>query len=307
MAEPPIPPVEESTQDKPQSKPEVVNETIAPEQLPVTPIQQAVIENPTTVQPEESKTTNSEPQTSETMEVHHHGHIHEKKKWKEYLFQFLMLFLAITLGFFVENQREHYIERRRAKQYAGLLIADLKSDTSFFKKEANRLSGLQGRFDTLINLLRQPVSAANDLIANRLFYINYVSDATVITATYNQMKTSGSLRYIKNPRVIANLQEYYEIKLPRCIRSSERSLAFFQEYLLPFFINNVREVKSHKSDTLNKGNPVIIGRSTDSDQRLSNIIEKAQTILMIANRFYEPANRKAGELISMLKKEYRLK
>jgi len=27
------------------------------------------------------------------MEVHHHGHVHEKKKWKEYLFQFLMLFL----------------------------------------------------------------------------------------------------------------------------------------------------------------------------------------------------------------------
>ena len=50
------------------------------------------------------------------MEVHHHGHVHEKKKWKDYLFQFLMLFLAVTLGFFVENQREHYIENQRAKQ-----------------------------------------------------------------------------------------------------------------------------------------------------------------------------------------------
>ncbi len=46
------------------------------------------------------------------MEVHPHGHVHSDKKWKEYLFQFVMLFLAITLSFFVENQREHYIEHQ---------------------------------------------------------------------------------------------------------------------------------------------------------------------------------------------------
>ncbi len=38
----------------------------------------------------------------EKMEVHHHGHVHEKKKWKEYLFQFLMLFPAVFLGFLAE-------------------------------------------------------------------------------------------------------------------------------------------------------------------------------------------------------------
>jgi hypothetical protein len=36
------------------------------------------------------------------MEVHHHGHVHEKKKWKEYLFQFFMLFLAVFCGFLAE-------------------------------------------------------------------------------------------------------------------------------------------------------------------------------------------------------------
>ncbi len=65
------------------------------------------------------------------MEVHHHGHVHEKKKWKEYVFQFFMLFLAVTLGFFVENQREHYIENQRAKQYAGFMIADIKGILHF--------------------------------------------------------------------------------------------------------------------------------------------------------------------------------
>ena len=122
------------------------------------------------------------------MEVHAHTHT-PRKKWTHYFWEFLMLFLAVTLGFFVENQREHYVEHQREKQYAGLLIADLESDTTFFNKEATRLSGLQNRFDTLINLLRQPVSAPNNLITNQLFHINYVSDAKLIAAR-NNMRNS---------------------------------------------------------------------------------------------------------------------
>ena len=48
------------------------------------------------------------------MEVHHHSHT-PRKKWTHYFWEFLMLFLAVTLGFFVENQREHYIENLREK------------------------------------------------------------------------------------------------------------------------------------------------------------------------------------------------
>ena len=35
------------------------------------------------------------------MEVHHHPDIpREKKHWKEYFLEFIMIFLAVTLGFF---------------------------------------------------------------------------------------------------------------------------------------------------------------------------------------------------------------
>lgn len=39
------------------------------------------------------------------MEVHHHPHV-EKKNFKEYFLEFLMIFLAVTLGFFAESLRE---------------------------------------------------------------------------------------------------------------------------------------------------------------------------------------------------------
>ena len=62
------------------------------------------------------------------MEVHHHAHT-PRKKWRHYFWEFLMLFLAVTLGFFVKNQREHYIEHKRAKEYAEMMKDDLLKDT----------------------------------------------------------------------------------------------------------------------------------------------------------------------------------
>src|SRR5215467_1719810 len=50
------------------------------------------------------------------MEVHHHPKV-DKKAFKEYFLEFLMIFLAVTLGFFAENIREYYAERTNAREY----------------------------------------------------------------------------------------------------------------------------------------------------------------------------------------------
>lgn len=42
------------------------------------------------------------------MEIHYHPH-HSKKKWTGYLWEFLMLFLAVTLGFFVHNVKASFV------------------------------------------------------------------------------------------------------------------------------------------------------------------------------------------------------
>ena len=99
------------------------------------------------------QTLNLKPQT-ESMEVHHHGHVHHQKKWKEYLFQFFMLFLAVFCGFLAEYQLEHTIEHQREIKYVRSLIEDLKSDrininavTTF---NLEKIKGL----DSLTNLIR---------------------------------------------------------------------------------------------------------------------------------------------------------
>lgn len=48
------------------------------------------------------------------MEVHHHPDLHHKpKKRKEYFLEFLMIFLAVTMGFIAENVREHFAEEKQ--------------------------------------------------------------------------------------------------------------------------------------------------------------------------------------------------
>ena len=50
------------------------------------------------------------------MEVHAHTHT-ARKKWTHYLWEFLMLFLAVFCGFLAEYQLEHKIEKEKGMQY----------------------------------------------------------------------------------------------------------------------------------------------------------------------------------------------
>jgi len=81
--------------------------------------------------PPPPQTSNLKSETT-NIETHaHHLHKTPGHGWKHYFFEFLMLFLAVTLGFLAENQREHYVERQREKQFAQLLLADLKKDAQW--------------------------------------------------------------------------------------------------------------------------------------------------------------------------------
>ena len=77
------------------------------------------------------------------MEVHAHTHtpdpgLRRGKKWTHYFWEFLMLFLAVFCGFLAENQREHYIEHLREKQYLRSLLENLSTDTATIKRVYNR-------------------------------------------------------------------------------------------------------------------------------------------------------------------------
>ena len=90
------------------------------------------------------------------MEVHHHSHT-QRKKWTHYFWEFFMLFLAVSLGFFVENQREYRIEQKRARDFATTLYNEVKSDTKVLAENLHRTEIAYTSLDTLISLLSVPI------------------------------------------------------------------------------------------------------------------------------------------------------
>src|SRR5215831_14441604 len=89
------------------------------------------------------------------MEVHAHTHT-ERKRLKHYLFEFLMLFLAVFAGFLAENFREHQVELQREKQYIRSLIADLKNDQQILSEHILHLKTGISMMDSVINILNTP-------------------------------------------------------------------------------------------------------------------------------------------------------
>jgi len=145
------------------------------------------------------------------MELHHHSHS-ERKKFTHYLWEFLMLFLAVTLGFFVENQREHYTEHKRARVFARLLIDDLVSDKSELNRGVNVLNKIIIAGDSLAALLN--TDEIKKTPGGKLYYYEYWSGWrwSIISrdATLQQLKSSGALRYIGDTSVIRKILSYEE-------------------------------------------------------------------------------------------------
>ena len=144
------------------------------------------------------------------MEVHAHTHT-QRKKWTHYLWEFLMLFLAITLGFFVENQREHYTEHKRAKDFASLLVDDLHFDIAELNRAGRILNKIITAGDSLALLLN--ASDIKKVPGGKLYYYEYWSGwrwkIVSRDATLQQMKNSGSLRYMKNT-LVRKILDYEE-------------------------------------------------------------------------------------------------
>src|SRR5215813_617256 len=62
------------------------------------------------------------------MEIHHPKV--EKKNFKEYLLEGLMIFIAVTLGFFAESIRENMLDKKMLQSYMEQMCENLKADTS---------------------------------------------------------------------------------------------------------------------------------------------------------------------------------
>lgn len=167
---------------------------------------------PDKIHAQQPQPTNDKPET-ENMEVFKHPHhVTHKKRWGEYILEFAMLFLAVFLGFIAEKEREHYVDKKKELVYIKGILRDLATDTINFSQFISKTFENESRIDSLISLLKTYKSSdpTEELyfLARTLF--GRIERLQYNKRTYDQLKSSGSLRLIHHERVLDSVSKYFE-------------------------------------------------------------------------------------------------
>ena len=255
------------------------------------------------------------------MEVHAHTHT-PRKKWIHYFWEFFMLFLAVTLGFLVENQREHYVEHVRAKEFAKSLMQDLQNDTTAINVQKKSAEIFISITDNLLNLSKTKLEGRN--AAEFSFYTRFLYWTAPLSwnrTTFEQVKNSGSLRYFRNLQLLGKLMKYdalvneIEGEFSNHQTRGNMLLKLINEIIDPQLHHDLSKHQLLSLDTMSKKTKedyFIVETASMENKRIEirellNMAVVQQRNLRYNDTRLLRAKVLANELIDESKKEYRLK
>jgi hypothetical protein len=157
------------------------------------------------------------------MEVHHHPNV-GKKNFKEYFLEFLMIFLAVTMGFFAENIREYLSDREKEHADINGLVKNLTADSVMIELALQDYQAVEMEIDSLMELIKTGKYKENP---EKLYRMAYQTRGSRVfeysNTTFQQMESSGSFRLIRNEE-IRNFLVNYNNTINTGIRALETRL-----------------------------------------------------------------------------------
>jgi hypothetical protein len=244
------------------------------------------------------------------MEVHHHSHT-SRKKWTHYFWEFLMLFLAVLAGFLAENQREHYVEHLREKQYMKLMVADLQADTAMMHNTIKEIELRSSSIDSMLLLLTGHL--VNDEVVSKSYRFTYPGLNNLTFAfndrTITQLKNSGNMRIIRNQKVNDSIIHYWN-HIENVTQASARHMAYrTMGREMETRIYNVAGLylKNNRKIDVDSSNIELISNSLLLAKEYANIIASSGIMLGSLRNLLNRQYKYAIDLITLIKEEYHLK
>jgi hypothetical protein len=254
-------------------------------------------------------------QETVNMEVHHHPDLHHKPKpWKEYLLEGLMIFIAVTMGFFAESLREHMGDREKEHKYIIGLIRDLKLDTaaasSMIILENDLLSHMKSS-------LQIPTGKLKDLNTQDTFYFHFLhffiyewkfqrNDNTLV-----QLKNEGGYNLIHYEGVTDSI-----IALNNCYDFLSVSNDFYHNDFLRVEDFTSKVIKVPILPTDSSGYPILPGYLTQKEvftqydlpilEQLYSLIKIEKIELESIPKVNQGYKDRATRLLVFLQKKYQL-
>ncbi len=254
------------------------------------------------------------------MEVHQHTHPEvsgHRKKWHHYFWEFFMLFLAVTLGFVVENMREHLADRKKEKSYIRSLLADLKDDTTKIHQVTKVDFRLVHGQDSLVDLLNS--FKDNDSISRKCYRYYFLYATSYVEMTFNeltmgQLLNTGNMRLISRQSISDSIMDYNLL-----VKHVQTQGKAYEEYFKKTldFSNNIfdftyaRNYLHEDYSITPKLQPanitfILLTKDPATIKKYSIQVTMLQGILE-GNLFgLRAAKEKATRLIALLQKEYNL-
>jgi hypothetical protein len=247
------------------------------------------------------------------MEVHHHPHV-GKKEWKEYITEGLMIFFAVTMGFFAEQFREYMVERKHEKELMHQIVKDLKNDQVTIK-------GLKEWYaedvfpagDSIKYFMTHSKSVDdNSLYVNFRHVVRYMSiNSWINNRTYIKLKNNEGFEMISNKAVTDSIMHYYGY----IEKISDLETYMFQEkqdlrQMLHLFLDGEMydQVVNEKDEVVRPKGHLYAKKYTDQQKnelliRLSDINGLSRNLL---NRI-KYLEKESEQLASYIEKSYDLK
>ena len=247
-----------------------------------------------------------------TMEVHHHPQL-EKKSFKEYVLEGLMIFLAVTMGFFAENIRENITDNEKEKVFIESFVEDLEADQKYFEEQGIYFTARLQQLDSLIILLntKERITNTNDFYYYGRLAVRY-TPVVLHTGTIDEVKNSGGLRLIRKKGLPKKLVEYYN-QLPIIKEYEVRLMSIDEDYRRTFVdIIDPSALESNYSKIRGKvdkhiDNPPLRNYSKDDLAKLFGYAQYMRTLRSVIAGSEDDLKINGQQLLALIQKEYHLK
>jgi hypothetical protein len=240
------------------------------------------------------------------MEVHHHPDV-EKKGFKEYILEGLMIFLAVTMGFFAESIRENITNREHAEQLTMQVVTELKSDTVQLRQIDSAERKIQTRVDTLLVLLQQPMAKADMINIQRLVNRSYsLWPFHPNTAAINAIKNDIRIKQLSNSKIGYYIGGY-EGRIAIEHKLEDMQGALMDRVIQKFLSEHFTQINLH---AMIDGKPIVNAQMRNLTQNDLDQLAVNMELIRGFNRnvmqYVRMTKKDATELIKYVKKQYDL-
>lgn len=242
------------------------------------------------------------------------------KSFKKYIAEFLMLFIAIFLGFYAENIREMNTEKTKEREYIQSIIADVNIDKKNIELTVSLNEKRSTNLDSLANQIYEYSPSSEKIRSLHLLYLNVIQHPNFFHTTdltMQQLKNAGGMRFIQNKKAIdailqydlmekklKNQQKYYEDYQNKAI---DLGMKIFNAKWLLKFKERIKEGKPIDQNFIDTAT-----YKMDNDNHLL-LSEFANAVLMFSGivdyyiQLLKEMDTQTNTLIVTLEEQYQLK